>query len=293
MITARVLVSYGGHGVVKTATGIFPCRWRRGAGRPVCGDRIEIQMDRQQAVLQRIEPRSSEFKRGDTRGRAQIIAANVEQVVIVVAAEPQPSDFVVDRYLVAVETLGLSALLVMNKAELAASQEVERRMGLYRQLNVPLIRTSTKCNPPGTEELSQALSGRISILVGQSGVGKSSLINAVIPDREEQTGALSDATGKGRHTTTRTAWIEVPTGGAVVDSPGVWEYGLWTMAEHDIANAFTDFGPFLGHCRFRDCRHVHEPDCALRAAINSGELSEHRLKAYHNILKMQANNARA
>ena len=125
-------------------------------------------------------------------------------------------------------------------------------------------------------------------MVGQSGAGKSSLINALIPDREEQTGALSNATGKGRHTTTRTLWIQIPGGGAVIDSPGVWEFGLWKMEASDIQACLPDLNHFAEQCRFRNCLHQQEPGCGVKAAIAAGQLPQRRLDAFHNILSMQS-----
>lgn len=288
MIPARVLVSYGSHGIVSCEQGVFDCRWRRSAGRPLCGDLVQISLTGpQEAALEAIEKRSSEFSRGDARGRPQLIAANVEQVVIIVAPAPAPSAFMVDRYLVAVAAMQLDAVLVINKADqIHRCPGLREHMAAYADLGVQLVETSTK-GAPGSDSLAQVLRDRISILVGQSGVGKSSLINAMVPDRDEQTGALSEATGKGRHTTTRTLWIQLPQGGAVIDSPGVWEYGLWRMEAAKIARCFPDFLPFLGQCRFRDCSHSHEPECALHQAIADGQLKPQRLEAFHNILQMQ------
>jgi ribosome biogenesis GTPase len=291
MIPARVLVSYGSHGIVSTEQGNIDCRWRRGKGRPLCGDQILVSLSaKEEAALEKIEPRQSEFRRGDARGRAQLIAANVEQVVIVVAPEPAPSEFMVDRYLVAVRAMGLKPLLVLNKCDLLSEDsKLPQRLATYRELDVELIHASSE-GQPGTIELGRALHEHSSILVGQSGAGKSSLINSLIPDREEQTGALSEATGKGRHTTTRTLWIQLPNGGAVVDSPGVWEYGLWHMEPIEIQQCMPDIQEASANCRFRNCLHQGEPGCGVSVAIANGELPQRRLDAFHNILSMQKNN---
>lgn len=288
MIPARVLVSYGSHGIVSTSQGQYDCRWRRGKGRPVCGDQVMISMSESHgAALESIEPRHSEFMRGDARGRAQLIAANIEQAIIVVAPEPEPSDFMIDRYLVAAQMMQLEPILVLNKVDLlSADNTLPARLQEYQNLGVNLVYTSTK-GAPGIDELQQLLADKISILVGQSGAGKSSLINALIPDRAEQTGALSDATGKGRHTTTRTLWIHLPCGGAVIDSPGVWEYGLWKMEPTDIQSCFPDIQEYAQDCRFRNCLHQQEPSCAVKDAISDNKLPQRRLNAFHNILSMQ------
>ncbi|MCG8465229.1 MAG: ribosome small subunit-dependent GTPase A [Xanthomonadales bacterium] len=291
MIPARVLVSYGSHGIVSTEQGNFDCRWRRGKGRPLCGDQILVSLStKEEAALEKIEARQSEFRRGDARGRAQLIAANVQQVIIVVAPEPAPSEFMIDRYLVAVAAMGLKAVLVLNKCDLLKTNStLPQRLEAYKALGVEMVRASSQ-GEPGTDAVAEALHQRHSILVGQSGAGKSSLINSIIPDREEQTGALSEATGKGRHTTTRTLWIQLPNGGAVVDSPGVWEYGLWHMEATEVQQCMPDIQDASAQCRFRNCLHQGEPGCGVADAIHQGSLPQRRLDAFHNILSMQKNN---
>jgi ribosome biogenesis GTPase len=287
---ALVLVSYGAQGIVELESGErLDCKYRRSVGRPYCGDRVEIQQaDEQSAVVTRILSRDNVFVRADARKRKQPIAANLDQALIVIAPRPEPSRDLVERYLVAIHSLGIQPLIVINKAELLQESNYDNRSPLgrqddYRQLGYQVLLSSCKTEP-GIDSLTSILENKTSILLGQSGVGKSSLANSLLPDLELQTGALSRVTGKGTHTTTTTIMYSIPAGGRLIDSPGVWEYGLWQMEALELANGFIDFEPFLGHCKFNDCRHDHEPQCAVREAVESGELLPWRYQAYLRLL---------
>jgi ribosome biogenesis GTPase len=286
-----VLVSHGSHGLVELAGGErLECVFRRSVGRPLCGDRVEItQNESQSAVVTAIEPRRNEFVRAGARGRKQAIAANLDQVLIVVAPTPEPSRDLLERYLVAVHSLGIRPVIVLNKAECLASAELMRdsplrRLDEYRELGYLVLTTSCK-GAPGIEALPPLLEARTSILVGQSGVGKSSLANALLPDLALQTGALSRVTGKGTHTTTTTVMYTLPCGGRLLDSPGVWEYGLWSMTQQEIESGFREFAAFQGHCRFNDCHHAAEPGCAIREAVDAGAIRKWRYESYTRLLQ--------
>jgi len=289
-----VLVSHGNHGIVERSDGVrSECLFRRSVGRPLCGDRVEIdQADDQAAVVTSILPRRNEFVRAGPRGRKQAIAANLDQVLIVVAPVPEPSRDLVERYLVAVHSLGIQPLLVLNKAERLATAELAaesplRRLDEYAELGYTVLMTSCKTEP-GINALPPTLDSRTSILVGQSGVGKSSLANALLPDLDLQTGALSRVTGKGTHTTTTTVMYSLPCGGRLIDSPGVWEYGLWLMSQPELAAGFRDFSAFVGQCRFNDCRHAGEPGCAIRKAVDAGNIRGWRYRSYLRLLEQAA-----
>jgi len=292
--TALVLVSYGAQGKVELDNGEhLDCKYRRSVGRPYCGDRVEVQpADGSSAVLTRILPRDNVFVRADARLRKQPIAANLDQALIIIAPRPAPSRDLVDRYLVAIHSLGIRPIIVLNKAELMQKNEHDHKTPLgrledYRKLGYEVLRTSCKTEP-GISSLKSVLENRTSILVGQSGVGKSSLVNSLLPDLDLQTGALSRVTGKGIHTTTTTIMYSMPSAGRLIDSPGVWEYGLWRMEQQELANGFIEFQPFLGQCKFNDCRHDHEPQCAIHEAAEHGALLPWRYQSYLRLLSQSA-----
>lgn len=286
-----VLVSYGSEGVVEMPDGGHTtCNYRRSVGRPYCGDRVQLAMTTAGTwVVSGILPRSNEFARAGPRGQKQVIAVNLDQVLIVVAPAPEPSRDLVERYLVAVHSLGILPLIVVNKAELLKTRTPSPdtplgRIDDYRQLGYQVVETSCKTGP-GIDALAPLLERRTSVLVGQSGVGKSSLVNRLLPDLELQTGELSRVTGKGTHTTTTTIMYALPCSGKLIDSPGVWEYGLWEMSDAELEAGFPEFDAFHGGCRFNDCRHRGEPGCAVRQAVADGLVRQWRYDAYLRLLE--------
>lgn len=287
----RILVSHGNRGIAELDNGDrIECKFRRSVGRPFCGDWVKVaEADRQSTVVTEILPRDNEFMRANARGQKQVIATNLDQVLIVIAPAPQPSRDLLERYLVAVLSLGIRPLIVLNKAELMPQGEFDSdgplgRLDEYGELGYPVINASCK-SAPGIEKLMPALEDRCSILVGQSGVGKSSLANALLPDLDLQTGELSRVTGKGTHTTTTTIMYSLPCSGRLIDSPGVWEYGLWQMSPHELAAGFIEFEKYALQCRFNDCRHNSEPGCAVRDAVNRGAIRGWRHQSYLRLLE--------
>lgn len=293
MQSALILVSHGNRGVAELPDGReVAVHYRRGVGRPVCGDRVRLEADSDAtAVVSSIETRRNTFARADARQRMQTVAANLDYVMIVIAPHPAPNRDLLERYLVAAHSLDIDPVVVVNKAELpeCAAPETDGPLGrldAYAALGYPVVRTSCKAEP-GVNQLRHLLAGRTSILVGQSGVGKSSLANRLVPDLEAQTGVLSRATGKGRHTTTTTMMYALPDatgGGYLIDSPGVWEYGLWELSREELESGFIEFRPFLGHCRFNDCAHDSEPGCAVKAAVDTGRLAAWRHESFRRLL---------
>ena len=288
-----MLVSYGSQGVVLLDSGERKrCKFRRRVGRPFCGDRVLVaRADDTSLVVESILPRKNYFVRADERMRQHIIAANLDQVLIVVAARPLPSRDLMERYLLAVHSLGIEPVIVLNKTDLevaadetAAGAQVLAHMPDYEALGYTVIRTSCK-TAPGITGLQSFLKDKTSILVGQSGVGKSSLINQLLPDLQIQTGELSNATGKGTHTTTSTMLYQFTGGGYLIDSPGVWEYGIWKLENNELAAGFVEFEPWLGQCRFNDCVHLTEPDCAIKQAVADGHIRDWRYQSYLRLLE--------
>ena len=289
---ALVLVSYGSQGVVLLPGGQRQrCKFRRKVGRPYCGDWVMVgRADDNSLVVESILPRKNTFVRADERQRRHVIAANLHQVAIVIAATPLPSRDLLERYLLAVHSLGIEPLIVLNKTDLnvpedesAAGATVLKHMPDYEALGYTVVRTSCEA-APGIAELQPVLKGRTSILVGQSGVGKSSLINQLLPDLDIQTGALSRATGKGTHTTTSTKLYQFTDGGFLIDSPGVWEYGIWKLDNDELAAGFKEFKPLMRQCRFNDCVHASEPDCAIKQAVADGHILAWRYQSYLRLL---------
>jgi len=258
-------------------------------GRPFCGDRVRVDTgDGQTPIVIEILPRSNEFARADSRQRKQVIAANLDQVLIVISPEPEPSKDLMERYLVAVHSLQITPVIVVNKVELLERRDpaaggVFSRLSQYRALGYEVLTVSCK-EAPGTDALLPVLKSKTSILVGQSGVGKSSLANVLIPDLDLQTGDLSRVTGKGVHTTTTTIMYSLPSGGKLIDSPGVWEYGLWEMDAPELEDGFREFAPYPAHCKFRNCRHAGEPGCAVAEAVANGHILRWRYESYRRLL---------
>jgi len=293
---ALIISSHGNQGIAELADGrSLPCVYRRGVGRPVCGDQVMLDTDQGDSnPVNEILPRKNSFLRGQRDGSKQIMAANLDQVAIVIAPEPAPSKDLLDRYLVAVLSLGIRPLIVVNKSELLPKDVAERpapfnRLAEYVKLGHRVVLTSCKAEP-GILELQELLQDQISIVVGQSGVGKSSLINALVPDLDLQTQALSSSTGKGRHTTTSTLMYHLPGSGRLIDSPGVWEYGLWNMDPHELMRGYPEFERAVGSCKFNNCRHVSEPDCAISAAVQAGLVPLWRLESYRRLLQQGSAN---
>ena len=252
----------------------------------VTGDKVVWRPGNPTGVVVAMQERESILQRPDSRGLLRPVAANINFLVITFAPEPTPYANLIDRYLVAAEHSGLEPVLLLNKTDLITDDNREQlndMLQIYEEVGYRLIRASTK-NEEGMSELTELLQNNISVFVGQSGVGKSSLINTLLPDSDIKVGELSEATAKGKHTTTTAKLFHIPSGGDLIDSPGIREFGLWHMEPEDIAAGYIDFEPFLGFCKFRDCSHTEDPGCALQAAVADGKLSERRLTSYHHLV---------
>jgi ribosome biogenesis GTPase / thiamine phosphate phosphatase len=229
------------------------------------------------AVVKAVASRRSTLTRIDSRGRQERVAANVTQLVIVAAPAPKPDCLLIDRYLVAAELMGAAATLVLNKADLVA--EPFAPLEVYRRIGYAVCLTSAK-RGTGLPALERRMRTHCNVMVGQSGVGKSSLLNALLGEALQAVGELSDKGGQGKHTTTTAVLVRLPGGGELIDSPGVRGYAPFIADARDIEHGFREFAPFLGRCRFDDCAHRAEPDCALKAAVAAGAVDAHRYESY-------------
>ncbi|MCB1679393.1 MAG: small ribosomal subunit biogenesis GTPase RsgA [Halioglobus sp.] len=253
----------------------------------VTGDRVVWCAGDPAGVVVAQLQRHSELSRPDPYGSLKPVAANIEQIMLVIAPLPEPHANLIDRYLVAAETIAIEPVIVLNKTDLlqrdsARRQQIDTLLAVYPTLGYRVLYTSSRRG--GLEELRATLAGRISVFVGQSGVGKSSLINALLPDAALRVGALSQTGNKGMHTTTAAQLHHLPSGGSLIDSPGIREFGLWHMRREQVEWGFREFRTLLGHCRFRDCQHRREPGCAILQAARAGAISPARLDSYRGII---------
>lgn len=266
----------------------YRCYIRANLPALVTGDRIIWRPAHQgSGVIVAQLPRYSELCRPDIRGQLKPVAANVDQIVIVFAPLPEPHANLIDRYLVASSHAGIRPLLLLNKADLLDGEhgaKARELLSVYDSLGYNILDVSAE-QGSRLEALQELLKGKTSVFVGQSGVGKSSLVNRLLPDAQVAVGALSELTHKGTHTTTTARLFHFPCGGSLIDSPGIREFGLGHVEVADVEAGFIEFADFLGNCRFRDCSHEHEPGCALLAAVAAGKISQPRLESFRLLLK--------
>lgn len=264
------------------------CVTRRHIGHPVCGDQVVWHPCGPKAgVITAIHRRQTLLSRPSANGHDKPLAANISLLVIVVAPQPAPTGFLVDQYLVAAERIGVQALILCNKMDLLDGRERAQflsRLNHYADIGYPLLPLSLK-QDPSIAPLRERFAGRSGILVGQSGVGKSSLIKALLPDQAIEIGALSGATGLGRHTTSAATSYRLDSGGRLIDSPGVRSFRLGSIGRTELEQGFREFRPFIGRCRFSNCHHQREPDCAIQAASADGAIAPDRLLAFQQLAK--------
>jgi ribosome biogenesis GTPase len=289
-----VLKAQSGFFWVKTDAGVLECslrgrlkKERQSSDIAVIGDVVEVkQVSPTNGAIEAVEPRRSKLARRAAGSRGvwseDVLVANVDQVLLVFAcADPPLSPRMLDRYLVLTEAEELDTVIVANKVDLVGDERARAIFTTYEQIGYPVIYTSTR-QQSGLDDLRARLAGRISVITGKSGVGKSSLLNAVQPGLGLATGEVSESLHKGRHTTTVAELhpVDAAAGGYVADTPGIRELGLWRLAKDSLDWCYREFRPFLDECYFAGCTHVHEPDCGVRAALAEGKITQERYDSY-------------
>jgi len=269
----------------------YRCFLRQNLGAPVPGDRVIFRLDKNnQGIIESINERNSLLQRPSHHQGLKPVVANINRVFILVAPLPDFSTILLDRYLIAIENSGIDIVIVANKWDLIGeikAQAIEPQLDIYKDLDYPLVKISTKENI-GQQALYDEVKGHSSILVGQSGVGKSSVINWLFPTQSITTKSISESSRLGQHTTTASQLFCLTENtieeGFIIDSPGIREFGLWHLTNQQIANGFREFQPFLGSCKYRDCKHINEPGCKIIEAVKQQKISSQRWQNYQKIL---------
>ena len=268
---------------------LIPCHIRRALIDLVTGDRVLWQAvpgddGETKAVITEILPRHSVLKRPIRYQGLKPVAANIDQVLVITAVEPPYSDRILDRYLVAIEQSGIDATIVLNKTDLIDSEHpVYAQLDLYRSIGYPVL-TVSSVKQTQFDQLTSILANKTSVFVGQSGVGKSSLVNQLLPEVNTQVAGLSQTSGLGTHTTTTSRLYHLSNDGVLIDSPGIREFGMDHMDSDQIAAGFIEIAHAAESCKFRDCRHIKEPGCAVKAQVAGGEISQQRYDNYQYLI---------
>ncbi len=286
-LTGQVIAAYGRHYLVETGDGSrYACFPRGKQSTVACGDRVAFARSADdQGVIESVDARSTLFARAAAH-RQKLIAANVSQLAIVVAAEPSFSEELINRCLVAAEQQNMRALILLNKCDLKqAAAAALARLAPYIQAGYRVTRLSALA---GAEALRPLLAGEATVLVGQSGMGKSTIINALFPDAHVATREISAFLASGRHTTTQARLYRLDADSTLIDCPGLQEFGLHHLSLQDIEAGFVEFRSYLGQCRFQDCRHQSEPGCALTQAAAQGAIHPRRLEMFRRISRAEA-----
>ena len=254
--------------------------------RPVCGDRVMVQAleDEPEWLITGILPRRNELTRPDSRGKIEILAANIDLLLVTTADRPTTDWFIVDRYLAAAAIMGIEASILFNKTDLAPPSDRSRaELDQYAAIGYTVSECSAK-NAQNVAQVVALLADRTSIIVGQSGVGKSSLINKMISGDSLRVGDLSASSGEGKHTTVNSALLPLPNGGGVIDSPGVRDYAPALDSASDVANGFLEISSAAQGCKFANCRHLREPGCAVKSGVSDGVIAARRYESYKRLL---------
>jgi ribosome biogenesis GTPase / thiamine phosphate phosphatase len=284
----RVIAAHGRHAMVEAADGSHVrCHTRGKKSEVVVGDIVRWQVSGDEGVIDAIEARRNLFFRQD-EWRTKSFAANLDQLLILVAVEPAFAEGQLARALIAAASAGIPARLLLNKTDLDGAQAARARLQPYRAMGVPVVECALKASPEASRgRLAPLFEDRVTLVLGPSGAGKSTLINLLVPEAAAQVGEISRALGSGRHTTTATRWywLDAARRGALIDSPGFQEFGLHHVAPMALAGLMPDFAPLAGACRFHNCTHRQEPGCAVRDAVDGGSVSATRYRIYGELFE--------
>ena len=281
-----VVASHGRHVVVETPEGQrVHCHPRGKKSELVVGDRVRWQPTGDGGVIEHLEPRRNLMYRQD-EWKTKSFAANIDLLLVLVAGEPVFSESQLTRALIAARAEGIQTLIGLNKTDLPSAAAARERLAPYRAMGAEVMEIALKADQTASKErLLERLAGSVTLVLGASGMGKSTLINLLVPQAAAQVGEISQALQAGRHTTTTTTWywLDAERNGALIDSPGFQEFGLRQVAPEQLAGLMPDYAAAMGACRFHNCSHRHEPGCGVRAAIERGEISPSRQRIYESL----------
>jgi ribosome biogenesis GTPase / thiamine phosphate phosphatase len=283
--TGTVLASYGRGALVNTGAEVVRCGLKGRKLRVVCGDRVtwSFPPSADGPSVDSIEPRRNLIERIDARGRAEPVASNIDKLAVVAAPQPAPDWFLVDRYWAGAALKDLDVLIIVNKGDLGV-EAIEQQLDEYRKLRLTCLEVSCQSGA-GIDKLAALLEGSVSLLVGQSGVGKSSLVNALAPQADAQTAELT-RDSEGRHTTTTARWYQLGATAAIIDAPGVRDFAPPASLVRAAERGFIEILERSAQCRFKDCRHLEEPGCAVRTAVINQEISPRRYESYRRLYRL-------
>ncbi len=279
LLTGTIVAAYGKRFQVELADDQkrISCVTRGKKTDLACGDNVTLKLtDKHEGVIESTLPRKTLLYRSNAF-KSKMLAANVTQIIIVLATQPSFYEALLNRCLIAAEAAGIKALIVLNKCDLADNDDAKQKLALYTGLGYQVLALSA------TEDISALrpyLQGDASILVGQSGMGKSTIINALLPDADVRTREVSLVLDSGKHTTTAAHLYHLDAHSQLIDSPGLQEFGLHHLSTDELEHAFIEFRPYLGKCRFNNCKHLQEPDCAIKEAVTSNKVTPERLAIY-------------
>jgi ribosome biogenesis GTPase len=288
-----VIAHYGTQIEVEACAGehkgeVFRCHLRANLETLVTGDRViwqaPLQAEGGVGVVTALLPRQSLLVRPDPYGKLKPVAANIDRILLVIAPFPEPSALLVDRYLVACELTGIRPVILLNKADLITPEiqpGLDTLLAEYEAIGYETRRISASAGQ--LQDLAALIGSQTVVFVGQSGVGKSSIVNVLLPEAAQRVNILSDASRLGQHTTTTARLFHLPDGGTLIDSPGIREFGLWHVDEAQLLSGYVEFRPLLGGCRFRNCAHRAEPGCALRVAVAEGRIAAGRFARFNRL----------